>query len=492
MQRHPLLRQPRSTPSRWLALSVIAHLVVFVILIPVPKPFAFSADVDPVVDIDLVVKNQQGRKSGAENVARGPIANSAPSQLEPREQNSFHSLPAKSLQAKRKARPARLRSTPRHTHYRDSRGIDSLEPSTKLEDTELRTSTIGPPDAPPAGRIVQSRPDPPIAEPAQSPNRFSSFWPATGPNGNTRKVPTVSQRESYRGIALTVHSDGSRLLRNEGHEGKGPGLARVGLLTLASNQIGSQSGLRACDIYQSARSWHARELLLLVDTSGSIRNTGRAPKALVCAAGAALSALAKGHRVAIANFSSATWYLRPTRGEDAIYANLSRVQGDGTRLPDSSDLKTSSALPRDIVLITDTAIANIRRVVDGYARLRARNSANTARVFVIGSGSICRECDDKNLSEGLCQKCRSMDQEPLELLERAGFVTTYLDAPEKNATRRVLWQRMDEPVVSPKQKPIPTDKGKPGKKNKRNDSPSSPPSTPPPPHPLLPLRAQPV
>ena len=260
-------------------------------------------------------------------------------------------------------------------------------------------------------------------------DRLASFRPrrsrATAP-------PRVVGRTGYAGLELARYEDGGRLLRATGKRNRRPGRGELGLLTLASHRIGGRSGRQACNPYRGQTGEGHRTLVLLVDTSGSVVAGGRAPDSIVCAAGAALGALSRGYAVAVANFSSSVWYLRRTRKEDQIYSVLSRFQGEGTRLPPASLLRAdlTRKVPRDFVLVSDTAIHNLGQVLPGYTHMFRADRRNRALLYVLGSGVACVKCADKKDNGELCKKCEVTTTDQVRKLERAGFVADRVQRPD--------------------------------------------------------------
>ena len=271
----------------------------------------------------------------------------------------------------------------------------------------------------------------PQAKPAAPVDRFASFRPRRSPT-KTATPPKVVGRTGYRGLEVARYEDGGRLIRATGKRNRRPGRGEIGLLTLASHKIGGRSGRQACNPYRGQTGEGHRTLVLLVDTSGSVVAGGRAPDSIVCAAGAALGALSRGYAVAVANFSSSVWYLRRTRKEDQIYSVLSRFQGEGTRLPPASLLRAdlTRKVPRDFVLVSDTAIHNLGQVLPGYTHMFRADRRNRALLYVLGSGVACVKCADKKDNGELCKKCEVTTTDQVRKLERAGFVADRVQRPD--------------------------------------------------------------
>ena len=222
-------------------------------------------------------------------------------------------------------------------------------------------------------------------------DRLASFRPLAGqPRG---QVP-LSGRSKDDEVEMLRYEDGGRLLRGDGGGGGGggggpPGTGQQGLLSLASSKLGGSTGDRQCDPYRRWAVTPERTLVLLVDTSGSIVAKERAPAALVCAAGAALSALRHGCEVSVVNFSSESLQIQPTRSKDAIYSVLSRVQGASTVLPRLSTLSLGRVGgPIDYVLVSDGAIHNLKDVLPDYRRAVQRRPDNRALLLVLGEEDL--------------------------------------------------------------------------------------------------------
>ena len=271
----------------------------------------------------------------------------------------------------------------------------------------------------------------PRGKPSVPADRFASFRPRR-PVPKRPAPPQVVARSGYAGMEVAQYEDGGRLVRATGKRTKRPGRGELALLTLANNTIGGRTGRAACDPYRGRAGEDGRTLVLLVDTSGSVVKAGRAPDSIVCAAGAALSALSRGHSVAVANFSSMVWYLRRTRSEDEIYTVLSRFQGEGTRLPPASLLRRDPTRkePRDFVLVTDAAIENLKKELPGYARMIRADRRSRARLYVLGDGVACVRCADTDQDSEVCRKCTVTTVDHVRRMERAGFVADRVKRPD--------------------------------------------------------------
>jgi hypothetical protein len=204
--------------------------------------------------------------------------------------------------------------------------------------------------------------------------------------------PVVQTRLREQGLEIATYEDGGRLLRAGGASGlgglgNGPGRGAAGLLSLASARVGEGAGRNTCDPYKGYRARGQRELVLLVDTSGSMKAGGRVPAAIVCAAGAALAGLAQGNPVSVVNFSTETYFSRATRSTELLYDAISRVQGQDTVLPKLSTLPLGPGRARDYVLISDAGIHNLEQVLPDYRRVLAAEPESRALLFLLAHGA---------------------------------------------------------------------------------------------------------
>jgi len=234
-----------------------------------------------------------------------------------------------------------------------------------------------------------TKPPPPARD------RFASF--------RTRAPrPAVAGRERLAAVAVTRYADGGKVLRSTGGA---PNRAEMGLLDLAAGQLRRGSGSQACNPYRGWRGSDRRELILIVDTSGSVVQNRRAPASLVCAAGAALAALKRGFPVTVINFSSITQRYGPTEEIDVVYKALSSFQAQGTVLPRQGLLDLKGGGPRDYVLISDAAIQNLKDVIPSYGKALRADPRSRAILYYLGAS-------------------QQVDMDPakaLELIRRSGF-----------------------------------------------------------------------
>jgi hypothetical protein len=360
----PLSRRARATLA-CCVFSVAVHvlLIVAVALMPAPKP----VEPQEIVEVALVQGDSDGRPPGGGHVEGSPGA--APGM-------------ARGVHDARRPHRAGRRAAGQREHARASAPSAQTEGEAAAADEgapgilSMRSSVDGSggPTGPSSAAADANR------------DRFASFRPlANRPRDEVR----ISGRAQDDGLEMVRYDDGGRLLRGDGGGGGGgpPGAGQQGLLSLASSRLGGSTGERQCDPYRRWPATSERTLVLLVDTSGSIVAKERAPAALVCAAGAALSALRRGCAVSVVNFSSESWQIRPTRSKDAIYSVLSRAQGASTILPRVSSLSLGAG-PIDYVLVSDAAIHNLKDVLPDYQRAVQRRPDNRALLLVLGEEDL--------------------------------------------------------------------------------------------------------
>jgi hypothetical protein len=355
----PARRRP-SRLRRWVAASAGGHLVVLAVLIPLlaPKP---EPEAHLVTEVDLV-------------------------DLKPETQQT--------VKKKEPAQPPRERR-PRVRRRRALRK-PPVQPAPRQQEEE---------SAPELLIMRQPEPAPPDTAPAPptpDKDRFASFWA-----GDRRPGPAPETRERLGATEVTRYADGGVVLRGTAP----PNRAAMGLLDLAAGKLGHSSGSQACNPYRSWNGTGRRELVLIVDTSGSVVRNRRAPASLVCAAGAALAALKRGFSVTVINFSSFTQRYGPTEDIDVVYRALSTFQAQGTVLPRPELLKLKGGGPRDYVLISDAAIHNLKQVVPAYGKALRADPRNRALLYYLGGGGL----QDMNPAEAL------------ELLRRTGFKAEQVD-----------------------------------------------------------------
>lgn len=384
-------------------MSIAAHLLVALIawLVPGPEPEQVIREIELVAVEDEPAKEpavdpgEQG-KSAQKAVATASAAKRSPQRVGARARRSART-------SKRRVRSPRREPTRRRRKKREA-AARRRPPDEKQQQRSCLLSMRG------CGEPGAAQ-QPPRDQPA---DRLASFRPRHAPAVEQPRAPRVAARTEHRGLKIVRYEDGGRTLSASGQRSRPPGFGEIGLLRLANAPLGSRVGRTACDPYRDRPRERPRVLVLLVDTSGSIVAEHRAPRALVCAAGAALSALAHGHAVAVANFSSSVWYMRPSRDESAIYTVLSQLQREGTKLPPASLLRRGGEQPRDFVLVSDTAIENLASELPGYARVIRSDDENRALLYVLGGG----------------------DRASVERLTRAGFAADFVDQPGRTALRR--------------------------------------------------------
>ncbi|MCC6751259.1 MAG: hypothetical protein IT371_26640 [Deltaproteobacteria bacterium] len=354
---------------RALAASVALHLLAVLLWLVTPEGEPAAVTPDAVTEVVLEPMRSHGTRPGT---ARTLLA---PADPVPRPKTAASERAVRSSGARpRGAAPPRTRAT--------------REPGRGQTEGSHRA---GPPLDPCLLRMRGC--DRPSGSAAQAPasrhvgkDRLATFRPRH-PTDATARAPAVTTRERLDGLELARYEDGGRLLRNLGDRERPPGLGEVGLLTLATLPFGGSTGRQACDPYRQLPRSSERLLVLFVDTSGSMQQQKRAPAAVICAAGAALSALSRRYPVALVNFSSESILLRPTKQVDELHRLLTLQQKGQTRLPRPSDLALRHSLPRDYVIVTDTGIENLAQVLPAYRRAIAADARNRALVFVVGEGS---------------------------------------------------------------------------------------------------------
>jgi hypothetical protein len=353
-------RRQRSRLRRWAFLSVVAHLLVLALVIP---RLVHRSEVEShvVTEVDLVDQEPE--------------------------------QPRATVQRRRPVRKVRRRARRRRARRRRPVEVARPAPAEKEEAPSELLIMRDHDQRPPAPEVA---PPPPVPEV----DRFASF--------RTGAVAPADSRDQLGSVAVVRYADGGRVLRSTGGP---PNKAEVGLLELAAGKLGHGSGSQACDPYRGWRNLDRRDLILIVDTSGSVVRNRRAPASLVCAAGAALSALKRGFPVTVINFSSITQRYGPTRDIEVVYRALSTFQAQGTVLPRPELLKLEGGGPRDYVLISDAAIQNLKEVIPAYGKALGADRRNRAILYYLGAGVQ----DDINPAAAL------------ELIRRAGFRAEQVD-----------------------------------------------------------------
>ena len=143
--------------------------------------------------------------------------------------------------------------------------------------------------------------------------------------------------------------------------------------------------------------------------------------------GAALAALKRGYEVELLNFSTGALHQPPTRNAAAIYATLSTIQRRSTLLPPASRLVSSSARPRDFVLVTDSAIGNLEWTLPAYRKATRTHPGNRALLYLLGDGVLCSQCHYSR--DEICYSCSRSSRETLVALQKAGFVPHHVERP---------------------------------------------------------------
>jgi hypothetical protein len=256
-------------------------------------------------------------------------------------------------------------------------------------------------------------------------DRLISFWGGV-PKAARPRAPRIISRVEVNGVVVTRYADGGKLFSSTRGGQRRPDLGTVGLVDLARGRVGGRSGRTACNPYR-LRLRGKRTLVLLVDTSASVEATGSSSKAVHCAAGAALAALRRGYPVEVLNFSTTALHQPPTRDAEQIYRTLSFIQKKHTWLPPASRLVSSSARPRDFVLVTDSAIGNLEQTLPTYTQAVKTHADNRAMLYLLGNGVVCPRCHFSR--NEICYSCSKSSRETLVALEKAGFSPHYLERP---------------------------------------------------------------
>lgn len=212
-------------------------------------------------------------------------------------------------------------------------------------------------------------------------------------------------------VAMTTYGDGGRLVRNRtgrnveipprpGRQPATPGrvvalrssvrlprgvprtLAGIADLTIR----GKGTGRVACDVYRWDPSPDARrEVVLFMDTSGSMAN--KINQAQICAAGVAQSALKRGYRVVVFNFSDFAYFQQATRDTRKLHRIIAVNIGGFTALPriEAKHLPPSK-VPRDLVIVSDGLFnKHVKGSVASHRKAVGSNRANRAFFYLFGN-----------------------------------------------------------------------------------------------------------
>ncbi|AEA47856.1 VWA domain-containing protein [Archaeoglobus veneficus] len=121
------------------------------------------------------------------------------------------------------------------------------------------------------------------------------------------------------------------------------------------------------------QSSEARNAVIIIDSSGSMKNPQKCSYAVLGAFAIARSYMDMGGKVGVINFSGRSIEVPPSRGND-VYEALAVYQGGGTRL-DVEKLKSYvekyDCAECDFILITDAGIENIEEAVAYLSSLRS-------------------------------------------------------------------------------------------------------------------------
>lgn len=212
-------------------------------------------------------------------------------------------------------------------------------------------------------------------------------------------------------VSLTAYRDGGRLLRNRtgrnveipprpGRQPTTPGhvVALRSSIRLPRGVPGTLQGIAnltipgkgtgrvACDLYRWAPSPDARrEVVLFMDTSGSMAD--KINGAQICAAGVARSALKRGYRVTVFNFSDFAYFQQATREPRKLHRIIAVNIGGFTALPriEARHLPPSG-VPRDFVIVSDGLFnKHVKGSVASHRKAFRSSKANRAFFYLFGN-----------------------------------------------------------------------------------------------------------
>jgi len=129
------------------------------------------------------------------------------------------------------------------------------------------------------------------------------------------------------------------------------------------------------------------DLYIMLDSSGSMPDpTQTIAPAPLGATAAAQSARNVGAKVAVKNFSGDTSTLDETEDEDAISDYILLYKGGGTNLPteDLVEWAKNPEMPKQFLLITDTAVSNFDESYPYLKELMEMNPKNRGAIFCMG------------------------------------------------------------------------------------------------------------
>ena len=212
-------------------------------------------------------------------------------------------------------------------------------------------------------------------------------------------------------LAMTTYRDGGRLVKNRTGRnvelpprlGRQPGTPghvvalRSGILLphgvpktlagIANLRIrGKGAGRVVCDLFRWDPSPDAqREVVLFMDTSGSMAD--KINQAQICAAGVARSALKRGYRVAVFNFSDFAYFQQATRDPKKLHRIIAVNIGGFTALPRiTAKHLTTTKTPRDFVVVSDGLFnKHVKGSVASHRKAFGANKANRAFFYLFGS-----------------------------------------------------------------------------------------------------------
>jgi len=400
-----------------LGISLALHLVLILLLLGRQLALKVSAvDADEIFDAEVVVIDREPGSS-ARRAFDQRRAQERADQQTPKSHRRARASDRQRRTIRPARRPTRARATGRPGRAGEQRGvaIQRTDDARKADQVNCLLSMRGcqrPARKP--GTRTRGR--------AAGRHRHAAFW--GGRRGRPRAPATISTSRA-RGVKLVRYADGARLFtstRQGGH--RRPDLGTVGLVDLAKGKVGGRSGRAACNPYRVPLAGK-RTVVLMVDTSASVQVSGQSTKAVFCAAGAALAALSRGYPVEVLNFSTVAVHQPPTRDREAIFRTLSLIQGSQTVLPSASRLVSASAHPRDFVLVTDSAIGNLKWTLPAYKRAVATHRDNRALLYLLGNGVVCPSCHYAR--NEICHVCTRSSRQTLVQLEKAGFLAMFVE-----------------------------------------------------------------
>jgi hypothetical protein len=121
---------------------------------------------------------------------------------------------------------------------------------------------------------------------------------------------------------------------------------------IAGKSMLKGSGRKICNFYKTYPVPDKRSLYIIMDTSLSV--SSKLTHTQICAAGAAKSALERGHKVAVINFAGTQTYQPPTDNLELLYKIIKMNKKEKvTRLPSLENIVADPTEKRDFLLISD-------------------------------------------------------------------------------------------------------------------------------------------